>query len=191
MARGAAHDVALGSPDWGREMLRQLSAVALAAPDREVAGVLVGDRDADGAISSIGGMVEAAEGTQLGQAAMFGHDIWAAVRRKAQRRFAGLEVVGWYLSRPGYGTALLPADEHNHRTWFASGQQLLLLIDSRTLRGAMYLSDGQRLVCVHEGPIERRYLRPTRPGVPALAVGLLLILGAAIGTTASFLLAAL
>ncbi|HEY4095785.1 MAG TPA: hypothetical protein VGM33_09755 [Baekduia sp.] len=169
------------TPDWESGVLASLYQVAFATPDREVAGVLVGIPGTDGQSPTVRAVVPAAQGTQVGQASLFTHQTWAVIHNTMARHYAGLEVVGWYLSRPGMGTDLVEADVTNHQRWFDSPKQVLLTLDSRAHRGALYQTLPQGLVRMHEGPVARRHARPApSPGVGA-AVAVLAVLGVALG----------
>lgn len=168
------------SPDWDEGVLASLYQAAFATSDREVAGVLVGSPAAAGA-PQIRAVIPAAEGLQVGQAAQFTHQTWAHVHQAMADHYQGLEVVGWYLSRPGQGTGLTDADTANHHRWFGLPHQVLLMLDSRSLRGALYTPGPTGLVQVHEGPVARRYTNPAPSTGVAAAVALLVTIGVLLG----------
>jgi proteasome lid subunit RPN8/RPN11 len=169
------------TPGWESGVLASLYRVAFATPDREVAGVLVGIPGSDGHPPTVQAVVPAAEGIEVGQASRFTHQTWSVIHSTMARHYAGLEVVGWYLSRPGMGTELIEADIANHQRWFDSPKQVLLTLDSRAHRGALYQSLPQGLVRLHEGPVARRHTRPEPPPGIGGAVALLAVLGVALG----------
>jgi proteasome lid subunit RPN8/RPN11 len=172
------------STGWDDGVLASLYEVAFAAPDREVAGVLVGTPPAGGMPPQIHAVIPAAEGQLPGQAAQFTHQTWAYVHQAMADHYHGLEVVGWYVSRPGKGTDLRDGEQANHLLWFSRGQQILLILDSRRHRGALYAPavSGGRLVQLHEGPVARRYARPSQPaGRPLAALAILICLGILLG----------
>jgi proteasome lid subunit RPN8/RPN11 len=169
------------SPGWESGVLASLYEVAFATPDREVAGVLVGTPAVDGHPPTVQAVVPASQGIQPGQASQFNHETWAYIHDTMARHYGGLEVVGWYLSRPGMGTELLDADITNHQRWFTSPRQVLLTLDSRAHRGALYQAHDRRLVRLHEGPVARRYTQPQPPRGIGAAVALLAVIGMALG----------
>lgn len=182
MLPGPDHEPAGDSvPDWAKGVLESLYEVAFATIDREVAGVLVGQPAAGSDVPQIRAIIPAAEGYQIGQAAMFGHESWAHVHTAMSRHYAGLELVGWYISRPGNGTQMTDADMLNHQRWFARHDQVLLVLDSRSHRGALYAWSGDRLARISEGPVARRYTRPPRDSAPVAALILLTAFGILIG----------
>lgn len=175
------------SPDWERGVLESLYEVAFSATDREIAGVLVGVPAPAGSPSSVQAVIPASHGHTPGQAAMFSHETWAYVHQAMGRHYRGLEVVGWYVSRPGQGTALLEADLLNHQRWFTRADQILLVLDSRAYRGSLYAWANGGLRQVHEGPVARRYVRPGREGPPVAALCFLVVLGILLGAIAFLL----
>jgi proteasome lid subunit RPN8/RPN11 len=169
-------------PGWGDGVLASLYEVAFATPDREVAGVLVGSVGGSDQLPQIRAVIPAAQGLQPGQASQFTHQTWAYVHETMGRHYTGLEVLGWYLSRPGIGTDLLDPDIANHQRWFGAPGQILLTLDSRAYRGALYQRKGAAMTRLHEGPIERRYTRAKPQGRPIAALMLLTVLGIALGS---------
>jgi len=161
--------------------------VAFSATDREMAGVLVGLPTVGGGASSVQAVIPASHGHTPGQAAMFSHATWAYVHQTMARHYQGLEVVGWYVSRPGQGTTLLDADLVNHQRWFTRPDQVVLVFDSQTHRGSLYAWGAGGLAQIHEGPVTRRYARPERRRAPVGALCFLVALGAFLGAV-SFLL---
>jgi hypothetical protein len=104
------------------------------------------------------------------------------------KHYRDLHTVGWYVSRPGAGTELTEADALNHARWFARAGQILLVVDSRTHQAALYAWASDRLTLVTTGPIARRYSRAKRLTFPVAGVGLLIVLGVALGAV-SFIFA--
>jgi proteasome lid subunit RPN8/RPN11 len=176
--------------DWDSDLLKALYDLVFSTPDHEVAGVLVGTR-ANGSsrgLPVVRAAIPATEGYVPGQAAMFEHEVWAHVNATMARHYAGLDVVGWYVSRPDHGTTLTAADANNHARWFARRDQVLMVVDSRTYRAAIYAWTADGLAQVSEGPVARRYTRPRRLGFPVAGVALLAVIGMALGALA-FLIA--
>jgi len=172
--------------DWDAGVLKALYELVFSMPDREVAGVLVGvppEGNATG-LPFVRAAIPATHGFMPGQASLFVHQTWAHVHATMARYYAGLEAVGWYVSRPGQGTGLTEADILNHRRWFARPDHVLLVVDSLSHQAAVYAWSGGQLVRVTEGAVARRYTRPPRPGFPLAGVGLLAVLGVAIGIIA-------
>jgi proteasome lid subunit RPN8/RPN11 len=167
-------------------LLKALYELVFSVTDREVAGVLVGStgESSESGLPVVRAAIPATEGFLPGQAALFTHQTWAHVHHTMARHYSGLEAVGWYLSRPGRGTTLTEADAANHVRWFGRGDRILLAVDSRSHRAAIYTLTGQRLVRVTEGPVARRYSRPPKPGVPAAGLALLSVVGVALGLMA-------
>jgi hypothetical protein len=172
--------------DWDAGVLKALYGLVFSMPDREVAGVLVGVPPAgtETGLPFIRAAIPATQGYMPGQASLFLHQTWAQVHATMARHYAGLEAVGWYVSRAGQGTGLTEADVLNHRRWFARPDQVLLVVDSLTHHAAVYAWSGGQLVQLTEGAVARRYTRPPRSGFPLAGVGLLVVLGVALGIVA-------
>lgn len=180
-----------GAPvQWDSGLLKALYELVFASPDREVAGVFVGGRSEESGtrLPSVRAAIPATQGFAPGRAAMFAHQTWAEVHATIARHYPGLETVGWYVSRPGRGTALEEEDFINHTRWFSRPDQILLVVDSRTHQAAMYVWIAGELTQATEGPVARRYTRPSRPRFPLAGVGMLLVLGVTIGAI-SFIVA--
>ncbi len=172
--------------DWDAGVLKALYELVFSTPDRELAGVLVGVPSAgsETGLPLIRAAIPATQGFMPGQASLFVHQTWAQVHATMARYYGGLEAVGWYVSRPGQGTGLTESDVLNHQRWFARRDQVLLVVDSLSHHAALYAWSNGRLVRVTEGAVARRYTRPPRPGLPVAGIGLLAVLGIAIGIVA-------
>jgi proteasome lid subunit RPN8/RPN11 len=175
--------------DWDSELLRALYELAFSTPDREVAGVLVGsiDEGAGPLPSQVRAAIPATQGFTVGQASLFGHQTWAQVYQAMADHYGGLEVVGWYVSRPGHGTEPTETDVVNHQRWFARPDQLLLLVDSLSHRAAVYGWGTDGLRQITEGPIARRFTHPPRLGFPMAAAAMLAVIGVVVGALAYLL----
>src|SRR5450755_1427903 len=92
---------------WDSELLSALYTLMFSSPDREVAGVLVGQSaDATRRMPLVRAAIPAAHGFATGQASAFAHQTWAQVHAEMARYYPDLESVGWYVSRPGHGVGL-------------------------------------------------------------------------------------
>jgi hypothetical protein len=187
---GASAPLMAESPaQWDADLLQALYELVFSSPDREAAGVLVGvPLDDLAALPVVRAAIPATQGFTPGQASLFTHNTWAQVHTMMAKHYRGLHTVGWYVSRPGNGTELTEADVLNHSRWFAHPGQILLVVDSQTHQAALYAWVSGRLTLVTAGPIARRYTRPTRLTFPVAGVGLLVVLGVALGAV-SFIFA--
>lgn len=171
------------APDWDSELLYALYQLVFSSPDREVAGVLVGspaDQSETG-LPVVRAAIPATQSFVPGEASMFAYMTWAHVHEAMARYYAGLETVGWYVSRPGRGTGLTPQDVANHARWFGRPGQILLVVDSLSHRAALYGYGPGGLVPLTEGPVARRYTHPAKPRFPLAATGVLAVAGATCG----------
>lgn len=172
--------------DWDSDLLKALYQLVFSSPDREVGGVLVGDSANNGGsnLPLVRAAIPATQGFVPGQAATFTHQTWSYVYASMARYYAGLEPVGWYISRPGRGTELTDAEVANHSRWFARPDQILLAVDSQSHRAAIYGWSGGRVRLITEGPVARRYTHPPRLGLPSAALAMLVLIGVAGGALA-------
>ncbi len=176
--------------DWDSELLRALYQLVFSSPDREVAGVLVGSpaEQSETGLPVVRAAIPATQGFVPGEASMFAHITWAHINETMARYYPGLETVGWYVSRPGHGTGLIPQDVANHARWFGRPGQILLVVDSLSHRAALYADGRGGLVQLTEGPVARRYTHAPKPGFPYAATGVLALGGVTFGALA-FLIA--
>jgi proteasome lid subunit RPN8/RPN11 len=173
---------------WDDGVLASLYQVALATPDREAAGVLVGTPALADRPAQVHAVIPVAQSTVPEHVAQFTHQTWAYIHQTMADHYGGLEVVGWYVSRPGAGTDVRDSEQANHLAWFSRGQQMLLIFDSRTYRGSINAPAGPagRLTQMHEGPIARRYVRPAKAdqGYPLLGLLIVVLFGVLAGALA-------
>jgi proteasome lid subunit RPN8/RPN11 len=171
---------------WNAELLATLYELVFSAPDRELAGVLVGVAAGDEQpLPVIRAVIPASEGFAVGHAAIFDNQIWARIHADMTRYYTGLDVVGWYVSRPGCGTGLSEAEALNHGRWFARPDQILLVVDSQTHRAAIHAWVQGRLVSVAEGAVTRPVgVRRRKSKFPLAALSLLIIVGGMLGVGA-------
>jgi proteasome lid subunit RPN8/RPN11 len=168
------------TPDWSRGVLESFYRVVFSRPDTEIAGLLVGRTGAAGS-AQVAAVIPLHEGGFFGAGAAFSHQGWAYAHGLMARHYPGLEIVGWYVSRPGAGTAMSAGEIAAHERWFAQPHAIALIVDSTAMRGALVGRRDGQLVELHEGPIERRYTHRPRVGSPWRAYALLAVCGAGIG----------
>src|SRR5438105_1623989 len=95
--------------EWDAGLLKALYELVFSAPDRELAGVLVGvpSEESSSGMPFIRAAIPATQGFIPGQASLFVHQTWAQIHATMGRHYPGLETVGWYVSRPGQGIGLM------------------------------------------------------------------------------------
>jgi hypothetical protein len=182
----APPSVADAPVEWDHGLLKVLYGLLFSAPDRELAGVLVGvpPEGSHAGLPLVRAAIPATQGFIPGRAALFVHQTWAQVHQAMARHYQGLETVGWYVSRPGQGTGLTEVDVLNHRRWFSRPDQVLFVADSISHRAAVYAWASGRLVQVTEGPVAPRYTQPPRLRFPVAWISLLTVPGFALGAIA-------
>ncbi len=87
--------------------------------------VLLGQRDMSGIY--IQGALEADMGQERGK--WFSNENWSEIFRGVQTWFDGLEVLGWYLSNPGFPVTLTDELKSLHRKHFPGQETLFFLTD--------------------------------------------------------------
>jgi hypothetical protein len=168
------------TPGWSRGVLESFYRIAFARPHAEDAGLLVGGVEPSGG-AHVRAVIPLDASGIAGAAAAFSHRGWAFAHDVMARHYPGLEIVGWYVSRPA-GPAALTADETlAHERWFPQPHAVALVLDSRSMRGSLVGWRDGRLTELHEGPIERRYTHAPPQRVPWPAYGLLALCGGGIG----------
>ncbi len=152
----------LGRPNMGvmpvyfcASALRQIEGHAASYPEREVGGVLLGQRfEHNGSPflviqQSIPGLKAEGFATHV----TFTHATWQQITQTKDRQFPELQIVGWYHSHPDLGLFLSRDDQYIQRNFFGAPWQVALVVDpvnwTRALflwqQGALVQDEGLRL----------------------------------------------
>jgi len=128
--------------------------------DVEVGGFLLGKiTESEVRVSAS----QLAETAQSGQTQLtFTHEAWDEVLNKMETEFAGLEIVGWYHSHPGFGCFLSDYDIFIQENFFSSPGQHALVIDP--------VSGEEAILTAKEGVA--RTITTGKTSTPALGEGL-------------------
>jgi hypothetical protein len=155
------------APEWDEGVLQALYEAAFSKPDSEIVGVLVGRPSRTGVTQRISAMIPAS--TALApEHAQLNHRAWAYIHSTMARYYAGLNIVGWWVSRPGPDTKLGYAELEAAAETFARPNQFGFVFDSRHRRAALYGWHDGRYVHIHEQLVPRRLTRaPARVASPA------------------------
>jgi hypothetical protein len=115
------------------------------------------------------------------QRAQLNHQAWAYIHSMMARYYAGLEIVGWWVSRPGPGTELDQSELEAAGETFTRPHQFGFVFDSTHRQAALYGWQDGRYIRIHEGPVPRRLTRPgtkvpspLRPALTAFGLGLVI-----------------
>jgi hypothetical protein len=146
-------------PDWEPGVLAALYNAAFSSPGSERIGVLVGAPSATSAPSRISAMIPASTAEPPGRAQL-DHAAWAYIHSTMARYYGGLDIVGWWVSRPGPDTQLDPVDLEAARVSFARPTQFGFVFDSEHRRVAFYGWRGGGYCRLHEELVPRRLARP-------------------------------
>lgn len=170
-------------PEWNEGVLQALYDAAFSKPGAEIVGVLVGHPSSTSVPPRVSAMIPASTARHP-QRAQLNHQAWAYIHSMMARYYAGLDIVGWWVSRPGPGTELDQSELEAAGETFARPNQFGFVFDSRHREAALYGWQDGRYVRIHEGPVPRRLTRPdakaSSPLRPALtAFGLGVVIGVA------------
>ncbi len=76
----------------------------------------------------------------------FTEQVWGNVYRECEKYFTGQEILGWFLSRPGFVPEKDAVTEETHRTYFSGADKLLFLMEPLEKDSAFFGFDGNRFV---------------------------------------------
>lgn len=74
----------------------------------------------------------------------FSENIWGNIYMECGKYFPDQEIVGWFLSRPGFLPEKTPAIEETHRTYFSGAEKVLFLMEPMEGESAFFGFDGNR-----------------------------------------------
>ncbi len=152
------------------------------APDRQVAGVLVGRLPSEGGPPRVTGALAAGDAGACPAGVVLTHTGWTVLHdAPAAAGPAATEVVGWYRSRPGHGADLSRQDVALHRALFAHPSQIALVVDPVRRVQATFGWDGAGLRGLDARPTHAsapagRPARPAPPRAPRLLAHLAALL---------------
>lgn len=165
-------------PEWDAGVLHALYEAAFSKPSSEIVGVLVGHPSRTSMPQRISAMIPASS-ARAPEHAQLNHEAWAYVHSMMARYYPGLDIVGWWVSRPGPDTKLGHAELEAAAESFARPNQFGFVFDSRHRRAALYGWDDGRYVYIQEQLVPRQLTRaparlasPLRPAVTAFGLGL-------------------
>lgn len=155
------------APEWDEGVLHALYEAAFSKPDAEIVGVLVGRRSHTSTPPRISAMIPASTASSPMRAQLT-HEAWAYVHSTMARFYSGLDIVGWWVSRPGPDTKLDSADLSAAAESFSGPTQFGLVFDSRHRKAALYGWHDESYVQIHEQLVPRQLTRPPESaGSPA------------------------
>ncbi len=164
-------------PEWEEGVLQALYEAAFSQPGAEIVGVLVGQPSRTAMPPRIAAMIPAST-ARSPERAQLSHEAWAYIHATMARYYAGLDIVGWWVSRPGPDAKLDTAELAAAGESFARPSQFGFVFDSLHRRAALYGWQEGRYMRIHEGPVPRRLTRPRaisasplRPALTAFGLG--------------------
>ncbi len=79
------------------------------------------------------------------EASSFGGDTWSLIYQEVKNHFPDLQVVGWFLSRMGFSTAVNDMIVQLHMDNFAGEDKVLYIMDALEGEEAFYMTEGDYL----------------------------------------------
>ena len=126
---GPAEGASASVPEWDPGVLDALYEAAFSSPGSERIGVLVGAPSVTSAPPRIAAMIPASTAEPPARAQL-DHAAWAYIHSTMARYYSGLDIVGWWVSRPGPDTELDPVDLDAARESFGRPTQFGFVFDS-------------------------------------------------------------
>src|SRR5580704_17101541 len=174
----ALDPVSPAAPEWDAGVLQALYDAAFSKPGTEIVGVLVGHPARVGIPQRIAAIIPAST-AHTPEHAQLDHQAWAYIHSMMARYYSGLDIVGWWVSRPGPDTTLQRAELESAAESFARPNQFGFVFDSQHRRAALYGWHDGRYALLREQLVPRRLTRaprrrpkPLRPALTAFCLGL-------------------
>lgn len=130
-----------------QQVYREVNEHARSMPHHEVGGVLLGHvYRFEGvyyieAIRSLPGLRTEAGASHL----TFTPDTWSAVNQEREKRFPGLQVVGWYHSHPRMDIFFSGDDVFLHRNFFSQPWHIALVLEPDKFYGGFFIWEDKRI----------------------------------------------
>ncbi len=118
--------VSLSKTAWA-----DLIAHARESLDAEVCGVLVGNvcEDGQGLFVDVRATIRGNAAREARAHVTFTHETWNQIHEELDRRHAGLQIVGWYHTHPGFGVEFSAMDRFIQENFFSAKTQVAFLSD--------------------------------------------------------------
>lgn len=75
---------------------------------------------------------------------LFTEKIWGEIHTECEKYFPNLEIMGWFLARPGFSVENNRIVEETHRTYFSGADKVLLMMEPLEGDCGMFAFDGNR-----------------------------------------------
>jgi proteasome lid subunit RPN8/RPN11 len=140
-----AADILVNEPAF-----RDAQAHALANPDREVAGVLIGpppEKQPDGRyVVHVSNTIIAKHTRMQGASVTYTPESWRYIHDKLAVMYPNDEavIVGWYHTHPGFGIFLSGMDQFIHQNFFTQLWHIALVLDPRAHKSGFFCWDRQQ-----------------------------------------------
>jgi len=115
----------------------------------ELCGVMLGClyRDEQGPFLCVTAAIRGEHAGNQSAQVTFTQETWAHIHREMDRRYSGMQMVGWYHTHPGFGIFLSSMDLFIHENFFNSPEQVAFVIDPQ--------SGDEGFFCWREGKVVR------------------------------------
>lgn len=117
--------------DLARGAWADLVAHARESLDAEVCGVLVGDvsEREDGTVVNVRATIRGTAAREARAHVTFTHETWNQIHEELDRKYSGLQIVGWYHTHPGFGVEFSAMDRFIQENFFSGKTQVAFLSD--------------------------------------------------------------
>lgn len=75
---------------------------------------------------------------------VFSEKLWSDIYQKCEEYFPGQEIMGWFLSKPGFSIEKTAAMEETHRTYFSGADKFLFTLEPVEGESGFFGFDGNR-----------------------------------------------
>lgn len=122
------------------QVLQAIKLHALADPEHEVGGVLVGEfcKSRGGFFVEVTEVIRAEFAESSDVSLTFRHETWKYIHEELSRRTPPKRIVGWYHSHPGLGVSLSREDEFIHQNYFSEQYHIAIVFDPQVSEWAVY-----------------------------------------------------
>lgn len=122
-------------------------------PDREVGGVLIGNKGQEGRLPWVQNAIPAISADEQRATLTFTQESWEHVHAVMDEEFPNSDIVGWYHSHPGFGIFLSEHDKFIHNNFFGDLSQVALVVDP--------LAGTEGVFTWQDGKIEEYFVQKT------------------------------
>jgi proteasome lid subunit RPN8/RPN11 len=156
-----------------KKVYAEILAHAKEDPEVELGGILVGraKRDQHGPFLHILGAVRAEKAEQQGAQIKFTHETLARAWTEIDKRYPGMNFVGWYHTHPGFDVFLSDYDKFIHNSFFTGDHQVAYVYDPLQGTEGFFRKQGEEIVQLERFWLGAKQIKTARPENRAKAAG--------------------